>query len=240
MSEPLVDVTGARRRRARQRLRRQLIIAGVIAGVLAVLGGAAWVVWGSPWLAAEQVEVTGTRLLTTEEVTGAAAVPLGGPLASVDTGAIERRVLEGTPLVESVRVGRSWPHTVTVDVTERVAVMALEVGSEFVWISPDGVAFHRSSEVPEGLLVAEGNLSDADVLAAMGRVAGALPEALRAEAVSIEASTLDSIVLTLADGRRVIWGSAEDNELKAQVIGPLLEVDAKEYDVSAPTHPTTR
>ena len=39
MTEPLVDVTGARRRRARARLRRRLVVAGIVAGVLAVIGG---------------------------------------------------------------------------------------------------------------------------------------------------------------------------------------------------------
>ncbi|NLE18761.1 MAG: peptidase S33, partial [Propioniciclava sp.] len=81
MTEPLVDVTGARRRRARARLRRRLVVAGIVAGVLAVIGGVAWVVLGSPWLAVREVRVEGATLVPVDQVVAAAAVPLGTPLA---------------------------------------------------------------------------------------------------------------------------------------------------------------
>ena len=54
-------------------------------------------------------------------VLDAAAVTPGGPLAAVDLAGIADRIAR-LPAVESVRVGRSWPHTVAVDVTERVPV----------------------------------------------------------------------------------------------------------------------
>ena len=71
MTEPLVDVTGARRRRARARLRRRLVVAGIVAGVLAVIGGVAWVVLGSPWLAVREVRVEGATLVPVDQVVAA-------------------------------------------------------------------------------------------------------------------------------------------------------------------------
>lgn len=240
MRDPLVDVTGARRRRARARLKRRLAIAGIVVAVLGLIGGVVWVVWWSPWLVAEEVRVTGTGLLTPEQVTQAAAVPLGGPLVSVDTGSAEARVAERLLPVATVRVGRAWPHAVTVDVTERTAVLAIPLWGEHVWVSEDGVAFHRTPEAPEGVVLAQGNVGDRDVLDALSRVAVALPPEVREQTERLQASTPDSVVLTMRDERRVFWGSAEESDLKVRVLLPLLRVKAGEYDISAPTHPTTR
>lgn len=240
MTEPLVDVTGARRRRARARLRRRLQVAGVVVGVLALIGGAVWVVFGSPLLAAAEVRVSGTNILTPEQVVQAAAIPLGGPLALVDVAGAEQRVRDTLPAVASAKVGRAWPDAVTVEVTEATASVVLELPGSWVWIAGDGRSFHATPERPEGVLEARGNLSNEEVLVTIARVAAALPAPVAERAKVIRATSVDSVVVELTDRRRVVWGSAEDGALKAEVIVPLLKVKASEYDVSAPTHPTTR
>lgn len=239
MSEPFVDVTGARRRRARRRLLRRLRFVGILLGVAGLVGGGFWLVWGSSWFTLTQVEVTGTALTTPDEVLAAAAVPLGGPLAGVDTRAVADRV--GTiPAVDHADVRRAWPHTLTVAVTERRAVLALELGSSYVWVDAGGTSFHVTDERPVDVVVVDAPAADADLLAQIATVIGQLPPAVRERTRHIEASSVDSIVVVLTDRRRIIWGSSESSELKAQVIVPLLEVAASTYDVSAPSHPTTR
>ena len=47
-------------------------------------------------------------------------------------------------------------------------------------------------------------------------------------------------MLELSGRGEVNWGSAEQSVLKSEVVVPLLALDARVYDVSAPTHPTTR
>lgn len=238
--EPLVDVTGARRRREQARLRRRLTLAGVVVAVLGLIGGGAWVVYGSPWLVATDVRVEGTTLLDADEVRAGAAVPLGEPLALVDTQAIEHRLIETQPAIESVSVGRDWPDAVRINVTERSPVLTLEVPGGWVWVAGDGTAFHRSDEQPEGVLTAHGSLDAEGVVQALAVVASTLPAEVRGQARDLRASSVDSVIITLADDRRIVWGSAEESELKGEVIVPLLQVTAREYDVSAPTHPTTR
>lgn len=240
MTEPLVDVTGARRRRARARLRRRLTVAGIVAAVVALVGGGVWLVLGSPYLVARQVAVHGTSIVTPEQVEEAAAVPLGSPLATLDTGAVPRRVTEALPAVAEARVGRSWPSTVTIDVVERTPVVAVDLDGMFLLVAADGVGFHTTPQAPERVMVAQGNVGDDGVLIALAKVAASLPASVRDQASGISANTPDSVMLALSDGRKVVWGSAEDTELKARVLQPLLGVKAREYDVSSPTHPTTR
>ena len=239
MSEPLIDVTGVRRRRARARLLRRLKIVGAIVAVLAVVGAGVWVVYGSAWLTTQEVTVTGADLTGTDAVLEAAAVPLGGPLASVDTNGVVTPVTE-LAAVADVRVSREWPNTLAIAVTEEQPALALEVASVYVWVSAEGRVFHQTSERPEGILIARGEVTDEVTLAALARVAADLPQPVREQASYLRAGTTDSVTVMFADGRRILWGSPEDGALKASVIVPLLGVKASEYDVSAPTHPTTR
>ena len=54
------------------------------------------------------------------------------------------------------------------------------------------------------------------------------------------AESPESVKLELQDGSEVLWGSADDAELKASVLTTLLQVGADHYDVSIPTAPLTR
>jgi cell division protein FtsQ len=109
--------------KARYRRRR---LAALLIGLLLVvtLGfGVRVLLYDAGLFDVEAVEVTGLVTVPEAEVLAAAAVQAGAPLAAVDTDAVATRVA-ALPPVESVHVGRSWPHTVTVTVTERVPVAA--------------------------------------------------------------------------------------------------------------------
>lgn len=143
---------GAGRRRPPRwsaRRRRQALLAGLV--VLTVLfGGGTWAVYGSSWFRATRVGVDGTRELTPAAVEKAAAVPLGGPLASVDTGAVRKRLLAELPRIEDVDVERSWPHTIRVKVTERTPSAVLKNGKKFTEVDRTGVRFATVDQAPAG------------------------------------------------------------------------------------------
>ena len=126
------------------------LIGALLVVVLLVVG--AYVVWFSPFLAAEKVSVAGTDVLAPVEVREAAAVPIGRPLARVDLDAIRGRV-GAMPEVKSVRVTRAWPHGVAITVTERVAVAVVPRGRGFRGLAPDGVLFRSYDARPPGLPV---------------------------------------------------------------------------------------
>ena len=54
-----------------------------------------------------------------------AAVPLGTPLARLDTGRIAERVQSQVRFVKQASVHRAWPQTVVVEVAPRTALLAL-------------------------------------------------------------------------------------------------------------------
>jgi cell division protein FtsQ len=225
--------------RRRQQLRRRVLRVAIVLMAIAVVAGGVWVVYFSRAFAATTVSVTGTSVLTAGEVTAAAQVPLGTPLARLDTAAVAARVKLLKPVAD-VTVTRVVPNKVKIAVTERTAVYAVSAGGGFALVDASGVPYTSVSAVPQGLIVATINGDDARLRRDVGTVVTALPQMLRDRAVLISADTADSIVIELTGGAEVIWGSAENSAQKSQVIATLLLVKASVYDVSSPSHPTTR
>ncbi|GAB3822185.1 hypothetical protein GCM10028820_32020 [Tessaracoccus terricola] len=225
--------------RRRRQNRRKLfgIISG--AGVLVFGGFAVWLLFFSAVFAVTDVRVGGTQLLTTDEVLAAAAVELDRPLVTTDIDAIGSRVAGLIP-VERVTVERSFPSTISIEVTERELVYQRLDGSQYQWVDGHGVVFHTAATPQAGALVAETATDDARLLADVATVATHLPGELLPRVEVISAEAVDQIEIRLTDGDVVVWGSAEQSELKAEVLTALLTVDAEVYDVSAPGHPTTK
>ncbi|MYS19602.1 FtsQ-type POTRA domain-containing protein [Streptomyces sp. SID4948] len=213
-----------------------------------LIAGGTWAVYGSPWFRARTVAVSGSRELTPNQIRRAAAVPLGGPLISVDTGAVRKRLLAALPRIDTVEVTHSWPHTVRVRVTERTAAAALESGGSFVEIDREGVRFATVDRAPKGVplvqLAPAGTPSlryfgTTQLLRSAIAVAGDLPGTLRGRATAIRVRSYDGITVELTHGREVVWGSAQDGARKAVILSALMKAEprATHFDVSAPTAP---
>jgi len=228
----------ARRRRLRWlRARARTIVIAVALVVVVVLS--LYAVYFSSWLAATKVDVTGAGLGEQGRVTRVARVPIGTPLARIDLGAIRARV-ENLAVVESARVSRSWPHTVTIDVTLRTPVAVVDRGSGLQELDRFGVVFgHRASAGNLPLIHADATLGS-KALAGAGAVAGSLPHSLNRRVQYLEIKTADDIELLLRNGQRVLWGSAADSDQKAEVAQVLLRKKVSLVDVSVPGRPSTR
>ncbi|MDO5676548.1 MAG: FtsQ-type POTRA domain-containing protein [Propionibacteriaceae bacterium] len=221
--------------------RRKLWLGGGLATLVVLVGLGIYLFFFSPLLAAQKVTVEGASLLSVDEVVAAAQVKLGEALLTQDLDGVTQRV-ENMPEVRSVDVSRQWPDTVAIAVTERLPVFLRERDGVYDWVDAEGVAFHTTPEPVAGeLLAVVASVEDEQrLLADVAAVAASFPPDLRPEVVSLQAEAVDRISLALEGGRTVIWGSADQSPLKAEVVATLLTVEAKVYDVSAPGHPTTK
>ncbi|MEV6182581.1 FtsQ-type POTRA domain-containing protein [Streptomyces sp. NPDC052015] len=242
---PLVRRLGPRRLR--------MIITLTLAVVL--LGaGVVWVLYGSQWLRVDRVSVSGTRVLTPQQVREAADVPVGAPIVSVDTAAIEARLRAELPRVDTVDVVRSWPHGIDLNVTERIPVLLVQKGRNFVEVDDEGVRFATVSVAPRGVPLLElATSSSSSASASLRRfgedrlvreavkVAGDLPAAVARDTRTLKVRSYDDISLELSGGRAVVWGSAERGAEKARTITALMKAspDARHFDVSVPTAPAS-
>jgi cell division protein FtsQ len=227
------------RRRWGRRLRRLRPFL-YVALVLALVGTGVWLLLFSSVLTVREVSVTGNRTITPMRVQAVAKAPMGEQLARADLDAVRARV-ETIPAVKSVSVSRSWPHTVAIAVTERTPVAVVDRGAGLQAVDDEGVLFGSYPKKPEGLpLLVTAPDVKAEALAEAARVVTSLRPDIAAKVERVEVESVDRIRLRLAGGRTVMWGSAEDSAQKAEVLGVLLERDAREIDVSVPGRPTTR
>ncbi|GAA3546330.1 cell division protein FtsQ/DivIB [Kribbella ginsengisoli] len=212
-----------------------------VGGVIVLLAGViAWLFYFSSVLAVSGVKVAGADTVPVATITQVAAAPLGTPLAKVDLTAIADRV-RTIQSVADAQVTRAWPNQLKIVVTERVPVVVVTDGSNFELVDATGVAFKtvpaRPVDLPEALVV--GTRREVTISSVV-KVSAALPETLRAQVNSISAASPDSITLNLGSNVKVVWGSADDSERKAEVLSVLMKRDAKVYDVSAPDLPVTK
>lgn len=241
-ADPEETAERTRRRFARRQWRRRWLAWRYVAAIvllLGLVGGTGYAVYFSTWLSVQGVEVSGTRTISEGVVRDAARVPEGEPLATVDLDAIRSRVESLAP-VRSADVSRQWPDRVLVRVEERVPVAAVEIAGRIRAMDETGVLFRGYRSPPADLpLVEAGPEADGETLREAATVVAALPEDLVAKVTRLEVDTVDEIRLVLRDEREVVWGSADESELKAEVLGSLLQQPGRTYDVSVPSRPTT-
>ena len=227
----------------RQWQRRLVAVRPLLIGVgaLAVVAVACWVVFFSSWLAVDAVKVSGLRTVGEQQILAAAEVPMGTPLMRVDLSAIEQRVA-AVPAVDSVAVHRSWPHTISISVTERQPLAAIRYQGAWWVMDHEGVLFRRTSGRARRLpVVSLSPHADDAARQEVATVVAALPASVLSNVRRLTARTMDSITLDLAGGTKVIWGSSAESDRKVQVLAVLLkDVTASTYDVSVPEQPTTR
>lgn len=234
---------------------RALLVAAI--ALVLIAGASVWALYGSSWLRAERVSVSGTRVLTEAQVREAADVPLGEPLISIDTDAIESRLLRKLPRIDSVEVIRSWPHGIGLKVSERTPVLIVEAAGnsgKYVEVDAKGVRFATVSRAPAGVPLLELTVSRSGSSAASlrrfgedrlvreaVRVAGAIPAAIARETLAVRVRSYDSISLELSGDRTVAWGSAEKGRAKGRALTALMKAapGAGHFDVSVPTAPAS-
>lgn len=219
--------------------RTPLLVAAGVAAILALCGAMAWVLLGSSLFDARAVQVLGASTLPADQVSAAAAVPLGTPMVRLDTDAIAARV-GALRRVATVQVSRTLTGTVRIEITERAPIAVLCAADGIHLVDVTGTDYATVPPPPPPLPqlgVAHVAPGDPAAMAAIAVLTG-LPPALRNQVVAVGADSPADVVLQLPDHRQVRWGGVEQGDRKAAVLGPLLTRDGSVYDVSSPDLPT--
>ncbi|PFG38401.1 cell division protein FtsQ [Georgenia soli] len=218
---------------------------GIAVAVVAFLAGLTWAVLFSPLLAldGERIQIDGVGgHVDAAQVRAAVEPEIGTPLLRVDTAGVADRVASVTA-VESAQVARSWPHGLTVTVVPREPVASAPAEGGWVLLDDQGVQVttvpEAPADLPEVTVPLSTSAETAPALDAVLTVLGSLPTDLLGQVAEAGASSAEHVTLKLADGATVQWGSAEENELKAEVLLVLRQQPAGVYDVSVPRSPTT-
>ncbi|MET3807029.1 cell division protein FtsQ [Nakamurella sp. UYEF19] len=218
-----------------------------LALVLTLIGGGAFVVYATPVLGLQRVDVTASAgdlsAAVSEAVTSAVDVPDGTPLLRIDLGEVRAKVL-AVPQVSAVSVSRHWPNNLMITVTQRVPVAVTSANGAFWLLDASGVPYLRvvKAAVPTALPTVE--LATPGPLDPSTRAALAVVEQLtgpiRSTLASVSARSPYAVVLQLRDGRSVVWGSPEEGARKMQILAAVLAQPGKTYDISDPAYVTVR
>lgn len=239
--------------RDRRAGRRRLwwLLGGI--ALVAVLAGLAATAYFSPLMSVRQVDVAGAKAVSRDEVLSVAEVPVGAPLLRVDPATIAARVAR-IPAVESARVERSYPSTLTIDVRERTPRVLIESDGEdgkigvmdrlgVVYVEYDsreamgkasggGVAFRHLPTLD----VSTPGPQDPTTEAALDMV-GDLPDWLRKHVTSVSASSPSDLTLHMTKDRTAVWGDSGRGAEKAEALRHVLTLPGKTYNVSSPDYP---
>ena len=212
-----------RRDEGRKRLRR---LSGL--GVVAAVALLTFAVTRSPVLDVDRVRVQGAQHTPTDAVQRASGIRRHAPMTDVDLDRARRGVL-ALPWVRTVSVTRSWPATVKIVVTERVAVAAIAAGNAgFSLVDGDGRVLETSATLPPGYVLLvniptpgpPGTNVDPAASDALG-VARGMPESLRAK-VSTIVPEGDGVSLRLGAGGVVRLGDGNDLGAKLRAADTVL------------------
>ncbi|MCT1867285.1 FtsQ-type POTRA domain-containing protein [Dermabacter sp. p3-SID358] len=198
-----------------------------------------------PQLKVSEVRVMGATYVDESSLERIASAREGQSLAFSDLGALESE-LAAVPGVKAAKATRHWPNTIRVVVTERTAIAQLESGGSTSLVDAAGAKLPANAADASILphLVVDPSASNVKATeAALVEITRELPPNLRAALTKATAAAPSGITLevaTEAGPRTVVWGGAEDSELKAQVLAALLSQPGAVIDVSSPEAPTIR
>jgi cell division protein FtsQ len=223
--------------------RRQLRIAGLtVGGLVAALALLVGLVW-SPLMSVREVRVEGTERLDPALVQQALAGSMGEPIATVTEEGVAAS-LQAIPQVESFRLDVVPPSTVIVRIVERVPAAIVPGESGEAVIDAAGVVLGGVDASTAGLPRLDGVDMGGESFEAIASVLVAAPPSVLEATASISAPSPSDIRLSLRSGQTVLWGGADESQLKADVVAALLETQdpavAIVLDVRAPQHPVVR
>ncbi len=209
-----------------------------VLAVVAIIAGVTWALLGSKFLVLRSITITGAPDIPRDQIVAAAGVKAGTPLIRINAGRVTHGV-EKLTLVESARVTRSWPNSLTIAIKERTAVLAVRDAAGFDLVDRFGVVLHQVDHRPHGMprlrtSTAPAQLRGNPAVLAAAAVARELPGSLSAKVRSIGAPTADTVTLYLRHHRTVVWGDSSQTAVKARELGILMRGAARYFDVSDP------
>ncbi len=218
----------------------------VLAIVVALVAGIIVAAVYSPVFAVRTVTVDGTKLLQAASVQKALEPVKGKPLPQINDAEIAA-LLKPLVQVRSVSTEARPPSELLVHVVERVPVALVKSGDNYSLVDVDGVQLGSTADPASvALPLIDGLGANQNLFRAITAVLATLPADVLAKMASASASSPDAVELKLTDGKIVVWGNADEKELKARVLEALLKAPANPkvpvnvYDVSAPRHPFTK
>lgn len=227
-----VDPRIRARRRAVQRaagLRRFRLLIAIVTVLTLIIGGS--ILIQSPLFSVKEVNITGVYYTDAAAVQAVADSLRGQPLYRADLGKAQNDLLL-QPWVRRARIVRTWPRSVTIDISERTPVAAVQAeDSEWRVIDVEGRVLALTLGKPKDFMEVKGD----PALVAVGetvsepmisgaRLAEMLPGRLKAVTTRVIVGGDGAVALDITPRGKILLGTIDD--LRAKLISVLTYMDA--------------
>jgi len=202
--------------------RWQLVLGGIAAVFLVLLGGAVWL-WQSPVFRVDHLDIEGTDRISQDTVLQKADL-LGASMFTADLAGAQERLYD-LPLVYAVHVERDWPNTITISVEERQAWGTWEQAGVSYTIDRDGVVL-GTAPPPEGSPIIrsseittyrQGDRVDYQAVDAAAEIYERLPRQLGTTVAEVSFSSAKGVQVTTTDGQTALFGDSSSIAYKLSV-----------------------
>lgn len=202
---------------------RGFLVGVTTVAVVGVIGAGMYLLYQSPLLRVQHIEVYGTERIGTDIVVQRADL-LGESMFSADLAAAQEAIY-GHPLVSSVRIEREWPNTVRVFVQERRAWGAWEQGGVRYTIDRDGVVLGTTAPAEGSPLIRssetaplrQGDRVDYQAVQAAAEIYELLPRQLGTTVTEVAFLAGQGVQVTTADGQSALLGDSSSIAYKLAV-----------------------
>jgi cell division protein FtsQ len=227
-----VDPRMRARRREVQRaagLRRFRVLIAIATVLTLVIGGS--ILIQSPLFSVKEVNVTGVHYTDAAAVQEVANSLKGQPLYRVDLGKAQDDILL-QPWVRRVRIVRTWPRTITIDVAERTPVAAVQAeDQDWRVIDVEGRVLALTQGKPVDFIEIKGDPAPVPVgetvsepMISGARLAEMLPGRLKAITTRVIVGGDGAVALDITPRGKILLGTIDD--LRAKLISVLTYMDA--------------
>jgi cell division protein FtsQ len=228
--------------------RRKARLVGVALAIVAVLGGAWLWLRSSPWVAVERVDITGVQSVDAGPIEAALkGAAIRESTLDANTAAL-RAAVAPFPVVRAVSVKTSFPHGMSIAVSEQLPVAALSEGGVRTAVAADGVVLGPSLLSPSLAALAasgpaprSGRVQNATVRGELA-VLGAAPQVLLGWVEKVFAGK-EGLTVEMHGGLQLYFGDATRPHAKwlavARVLADSASGGAAYVDVRAPERPAS-
>lgn len=192
----------------------------------------------------EEIEVTGTDLYTSEQITQISGVAIGDNLIRLDPHTAEACVMENLAYVDDIKVLRSFPDKISIKVTQAVAIANIEHEGKYYVVSESGKILEAGLDAPKsGLIVIVGfELQNTEVgdelvshdelkLSIMDTILKKIEEADMKKIIAVNISDRTDIKLNYDSRINILLGSSLDLEYKLSAVKVIIDTKiAKDFN----------
>lgn len=220
-----------------------------IVAILAIIACLWAVLWFTPAVTVKNIEVEGVVNGDAQAIEQASGIQRGQNMLRADTKQAARNIAS-QPWVHVNSVGRSWPSTVTIHITEYNAVLFMratdgehlfdESGLEFTTaVPPEGTV--ELIDAPRVDNPEDGKLDlEPEVVKSALVLLKELPASVREGLKQISAPKANEIKFIFNDGHELFAGSSDNAVDKGRAAELVLKREERIWNISNPHMPTTQ